>query len=133
MATFTIPGFIPDTEETSKGNSFEIPGFITSNQALQNIKTEQEAQMLAELPAYDPADLPQLPVEGAEDTGQKSTMERAVEEIKLRFSPIANPVLEVMNAVNAGVYGTAFDLANTKTVSSSVNCVDPRAIESVPW
>ena len=81
------------------------------NQALQNIKTEQEAQMLAELPAYDPADLPQLPVEGAEDTGQKSTMERAVEEIKLRFSPIANPVLEVMNAVNAGVYGTAFDLA----------------------
>jgi len=111
MATFTIPGFIPDTGETSKGNSFEIPGFITSNQALQNIKTEQEAQMLAELPAYDPADLPQLPVEGAEDTGQKSTMERAVEEIKLRFSPIANPVLEVMNAVNAGVYGTAFDLA----------------------
>ena len=111
MATFTIPGFIPATEETSKGNSFEIPGFITSNQALQNIKTEQEAQMLAELSTFDPADLPELPVEGVKDTGQKPTMERAVEEIKQRFSPIANPVLEVMNAVNAGIYGTAFDLA----------------------
>ena len=108
--TFTIPGFIPSTEAPSEGNSFEIPGLITPNQSLQNLKTEQEAQMLAELPAYDPTDLPQLPVEGAEDTGQKSTMERAVEEIKQRFSPIANPVLEVMNAVNAGIYGTAFDL-----------------------
>ena len=74
MAAFTIPGFIPSTETPSEGNSFEIPGLITPNQSLQNLKTEQEAQMLAELPAYDPADLPQLPVEGAEDTGQKSTM-----------------------------------------------------------
>lgn len=110
MAAFTIPGFIPSTETPSEGNSFEIPGLITPNQSLQNLKTEQEAQMLAELPAYDPADLPQLPVEGAEDTGQKSTMERAVEEIKYRFAPIANPVLEVMNAINSGIYGTAFDL-----------------------
>jgi len=111
MAVITIEGYTPTVASSEGGSVFDIEGYITPNQSLQNIKTEQEAQMLAELPAYDPADLPQLPVEGAEDTGQKSTMERAVEEIKLRFSPIANPVLEVMNAVNAGVYGTAFDLA----------------------
>jgi hypothetical protein len=111
MAVITIEGYTPTVASSEGGSVFDIEGYITPNQSLQNLKTEQEAQMLAELPAYDPADLPQLPVEGAEDTGQKSTMERAVEEIKLRFSPIANPVLEVMNAVNAGVYGTAFDLA----------------------
>jgi hypothetical protein len=111
MAVITIEGYTPTVADSEGGSVFDIEGYITPNQSLQNLKTEQEAQMLAELPAYDPDELPELPVEGVKDTGQKPTMERAVEEIKQRFSPIANPVLEVMNAVNAGIYGTAFDLA----------------------
>ena len=108
---FTIPGFIPSTEKVSEGVSFEIPGLITPNQALQKLKTEQEAQMLAELRVEDPAEIPEMPTEGTPDSGQKTAMQRAREEIKQRFAPVVNPVMEVVNAVNAGIYGTAFDLA----------------------
>tara|TARA_R110000787_G_scaffold274732_1_gene382821 strand:+ start:1065 stop:3971 length:2907 start_codon:yes stop_codon:yes gene_type:complete len=111
MAVITIEGFFPVLTEESGGSVVEVEGYISPNQALENLKVEQEAQMLAELPPFDPNELPTLPTEGAVDTGQKTTTERAKEEIKQRFAPVVNPVLEVMNAVNAGIYGTAFDLA----------------------
>ena len=110
MAVISIQGFLPPSQEEKQGNVVEIKNFITPNQRLQELRAEQEAQMLAELPAFNPAELPELPVEGSEDTGQKSTMVKAIEEVKQRFAPIANPVLEVMNAANAGIYGTVFDL-----------------------
>ena len=111
MAVITIEGYSPVLTEESGGRVVEIEGYISPNQALEKLKIEQEAQMLAELPPFDPNELPTLTTEGGVNTGQKTTMESAKEEIKQRFSPIVNPVLEVMNAVNAGIYGTVFDLA----------------------
>lgn len=111
MTAITIQGYSPVISEPSEGNVIEIKGYVTPNQALQKLKTEQEAQMLAELRVEDPAEIPEMPTEGTPDSGQKTTMQRAREEIKQRFAPVVNPVMEVVNAVNAGIYGTAFDLA----------------------
>ena len=111
MAVITIEGYNPTIPESSNGSVVDIEGFITPNQALQQLKAEQKAQMLADLPPFDPAELPELPTGEWETTGQKTTGERTREDIKRFFEPITNPVLEVMNAVNAGIYGTAFDLA----------------------
>ena len=111
MTAITIQGYSPVISEPSEGNVIEIKGYVTPNQALQKLKTEQEAQMLAELRVEDPAEIPEMPTEGTPDSGQKTAMQRARDEIKQRFAPVVNPVMEVVNAVNAGIYGTAFDLA----------------------
>ena len=56
--------------------------------------------------------IPEMPTEGNSlILVKKTAMQRAREEIKQRFAPVVNPVMEVVNAVNAGIYGTAFDLA----------------------
>ena len=54
MAVITIEGYSPVLTEESGGRVVEIEGYISPNQALEKLKIEQEAQMLAELPPFDP-------------------------------------------------------------------------------
>ena len=126
MAVISLKNYSPPTiEEIEIGdNVVRIEGYITPNQELDQRKAELEAQMLASLPPDDPNEIPELPVAGQPDSGQKTTRQKMLEEIKLRFAPIVDPVMEVMNAANAGVYGTAYDLAVAPYEIITGNSVD---------
>ena len=47
MTAITIQGYSPVISEPSEGNVIEIKGYVTPNQALQKLKTEQEDQMFS--------------------------------------------------------------------------------------
>ena len=116
MSSATLPDIYlnkgkvkPKTRNESTGAVLP-EGYISPNKKLAQIAIQQQTEELLSTGTFNPADIPELPVEGESTSGQKTTGQRAKEALKSKLAPIYNPVLEVMNATNANFLGTAWDL-----------------------
>lgn len=102
----------PNEEQLNTDGQVKIPkGVIFPNQALQQKEIEEEMkEYFSVADPENPADLPTLPVEGEPKT-QGGEGQGLLQDVKYRLSPITDPILEVMNAINSSVIGSAWDLA----------------------
>ena len=106
-------------KETDSNGRVMLPeGYLSYNQELQRIAIQKETDAIEEykssLTPYDPNELPSLPLEGEalnQGLNRDTKIEEIIKDVKLRTSPLTNPVLEVMNAINSGIIGSAWDLA----------------------
>jgi hypothetical protein len=118
MAVIIPKGYEAGTnEEPVEQGVVKIPeGYYTPNQKIAQLEIKKEIAAQAEyessLPTYSSSDLPSMSGEGetSQGTDRNNKLQKAIEEIRYRASPITNPVMEVMNAVNSGIYGTAWDM-----------------------
>jgi hypothetical protein len=108
---------VKEVDVTGNENVRLPDGYISYNQELQRLAIQKETEAQEEyeksLLAYDSSELPLLPVEGepvTQGTNRDSKLQETLEGLKHFATPITNPVLEVMNAVNSGIYGTAWDM-----------------------
>lgn len=106
-------------KETDSNGRVMLPeGYLSYNQELQRIAIQKETDAIEEykssLTPYDPNELPSLPLEGEalnQGLNRDTKIEEIIKDVKFRTSPLTNPVLEVMNAINSGIIGSAWDLA----------------------
>jgi hypothetical protein len=105
--------YVPEVEENVAGD--EITGelnFEMPNEIIARKQAESEAQQLMNQQGSFP-EVPELPDASVPSSGGEGVT--MGEEVSQAVSPIVNPVMEVIDAVNNTTYGFAFDALRAAT------------------
>ena len=110
--------YVPEVEENVAGD--EITGDVTfemPNEIIARRQATVEAQQLMNQQGSFP-EVPELPDASVPSSGGEGVT--MGEEVSQAVSPIVNPVMEVIDAVNDTTYGFAFDALRAATYGGSL-------------
>ena len=110
--------YVPEVEETDAGAEIAGDlGFQMPNEIIARRQATVEAQQLMNQQGSFP-EVPELPDASVPSSGGEGVTRG--EEVSQAVSPIVNPVMEVIDAVNNTTYGFAFDALRAATYGGSL-------------